>query len=122
MTAPTYRLFAFYNVTGGHLGHYDWEVTDGIGGPLLASGRSRTKRGAERAAADAAASCEEAIESRLERVRTRLAADGVRVDVRLDEQGRVCVHPACACSDVDHRRVMRAFLAIAGAVRWEVSA
>lgn len=122
MTAPTYYRFPAYGPTGGHLGHRTWEVTDGTGGPLLASGWSWTKRCARHAAAEAAASCEEAIESRLERVRTRLAADGLRVTVRLDEQGRVCVHPLCACSDRDHRRVMRAFFAITSAVLWEVSA
>jgi hypothetical protein len=40
---------------------------------------------------------------------------------RLDEQDRVCVRPLCACSDVDHRRVMRAFLTITRTVRWEGS-
>jgi hypothetical protein len=34
-----------------------WEVTDGIGGPVLASGRRLTRRGAEKAAAHAAALC-----------------------------------------------------------------
>jgi hypothetical protein len=51
----------------------------------------------------------------------RLHADGIDVSAEVDAQGRVCVHPLCACSDRDHRRVMAAFLAIAGVVRWEVA-
>lgn len=59
MTAPTFRLFAAHGLTsdGGRLGYRTWEVTDGIGGPLLVSGWALTRAGAERAAAEAAATC-----------------------------------------------------------------
>jgi hypothetical protein len=57
----------------------------------------------------------------MERVADRLRREGLPVVARLDDQDRVCVRPLCACSDVDHRRVMRAFLAITHTVRWEGS-
>lgn len=58
----------------------------------------------------------------LDAVVDRLHATGIDVTADLDDKGRVCVHPTCACSDRDHRRVMAAFLAIASVVRWECMA
>lgn len=119
MTArPVYRKFAAYGPAGGHLGHRTWEVTDGIGGPVLASGWAFTRRGAGRAASAAAGRCEEAIESRLGRLRDRFARDGLRLDVSVDDRGRVCVRPRCVCSDRDHRRVLLAFCRVVGPVLW----
>jgi hypothetical protein len=57
----------------------------------------------------------------MERVADRLRREGLPVVARLDEQDRMCVRPLCACSDVDHRRVMRAFLTITRTMRWEGS-
>ena len=58
MTAPTYRKFPHYGLVHPiALIAPRWEVTDGIGGPVLLSGRRLTRRGAEKAAAKAAATC-----------------------------------------------------------------
>jgi hypothetical protein len=121
MTAPTYRLYTQTNVHRAGLFRWDWEVTDGLTGPLLKSGTAWTRGGAEVEAALAAGACEPCLRLRLELVADRLGREGLPVVVRVDEQDRVCVRPLCACSDKDHRRVMRAFLAITRTVRWEGS-
>jgi hypothetical protein len=121
VTAPTYRLCARINVHRTGFARWAWEVTDGLVGPLLASGTTWTRGGAEVDGALAAAGCEPCLALQMERVADRLRREGLPVVARLDEQDRVCVRPLCACSDVDHRRVMRAFLAITRTVRWEGS-
>lgn len=57
MSEPVYYMrFASYR-SGGRLLRRTWEVTDGLGGRVLLSGRALTRRGAKRAAAAAAATC-----------------------------------------------------------------
>jgi hypothetical protein len=122
MTTPTYRLFAYHgHLIGGRLFRRTWRVTDGRTDVVLASGTAFTRRGAERARATAAAGCEPCLALRLELVADRLGREGLHVAVRLDAQDRVCVRPLCACSTRDEVRVLRAFLALTSAVRWEVS-
>jgi hypothetical protein len=121
VTAPTYTRFPATHPFRLGLLRWAWEVTDGYTGPVLATGTTRTRRGAQIAASFAAAGCEPALSLRLQWVADRLRREGLPVVARLDEQDRVCVRPLCACSDKDHRRVMRAFLAITRTVRWEGS-
>lgn len=124
MTAPTYRDRIVYGLTsdGGRLGHRTWEVTDGIGGPLLLSGWALTRAAAERAAADAAATCVPwTPQCDLDAIVERLHAEGLDVEAHYDDQSRVRVRPLCACSTWDEVRVLRAFLALTSAVRWEVA-
>jgi hypothetical protein len=115
---PTYRRFARYDVYRRGLLNWEWQVTDGIGGKLLLSGHRWTRTGAALDAALAAAICVEAFEVRLERICDRLAADGLHVEVSVDEQDRVCVRPLCACSTRDEVRVLAAFLALTSDVLW----
>lgn len=124
MTAPTYVNFPHYSTHRSPDFGWLWEVTDGIGGRVLTSGHRLTRRRAETAAALAAARCrrwDDVIRERLAAAVALLHNEGIDVTARLDA-GRVCVTPTCACSDRDHRRVMRAFLEIARSVRWEVPA
>jgi hypothetical protein len=99
---------------------WDWEVTDGIGGRVLASGRCWTRSGATLDTDLALLDCEPALQLRLDRAAERLTREGLPVRVRLDEQNRACVTPLCVCSDADHRHVMQEFARITGSVRWEV--
>lgn len=121
MTAPTYTRFTAVHAV--HLGllRWAWEVTDGYTGPLLATGTCHTRRGAQIAGTFAAAACVPSLGLRLEWTADRLRREGLPVLVRVDEQGRVCVRPQCACSTWDEVRVLRAFLALTSAVRWEVA-
>lgn len=121
MTAPTYRLFAHHGARRLGPLRWSWEVTDGIGGPLLAHGYRLTQRGAEKVAAKHAATCERWEDAQLAAIVARLHDDGIDVEARYDDRRRVCVRPTCACSDVDHRRVMLAFVSVVGPVRWEVA-
>jgi hypothetical protein len=121
VTAPTYTRFPATHPFRLGAFRWAWEVTDGYTGPVLATGTTRTRRGAQIAASFAAAGCEPALSLRLQWIADRLRREGLPVVARLDEQDRVCVRPLCACSDVDHRRVMRAFLTITRTVRWEGS-
>jgi hypothetical protein len=121
VTGPIYRKFPSYSAHRLGALRWAWEVTDGIGGKLLLSGHALTQSAAEREAANAAGRCEEAIESRLARVQDLFARDGLRFDVSIDEQGRVCVRPECPCSDRDHRRVLLAFCRVVGPVRYETA-
>jgi hypothetical protein len=97
-----------------------WQVGDGrlI---RLGSGTALTLRTAMRARDRFAATCrtpKAALLEDLAEVCERLHQDGIDVSAEVDERGRVCVRPACACSDKDHRRIMREFCAIVGPVRW----
>jgi hypothetical protein len=121
VTAPTYTRFPATHPFRLGLLRWAWEVTDGYTGPVLATGTTRTRRGAQIAASFAAAACEPALSLRLQWIADRLRREGLRVSVRLDEQDRVCVRPLCACSTRDEVRVLRAFLAITRTVRWEGS-
>jgi hypothetical protein len=118
-----YRKFARYDVYRRGLLNWEWQVTDGIGGLLLASGHRRTRRAALQGAMLATVSCrpwtpQGQLLADLDVVVERLHAAGIDVSAEVDERGRVCVRPACACSDRDHRRIMREFCAIVGPVRW----
>jgi hypothetical protein len=120
VTAPTYTRFPAVHPFRLGLLRWAWEVTDGYTGPVLATGTTRTRRGAQIAASFAAAGCEPALSLRLQWIADRLRREGLRVSVRLDEKGRACVRPLCACSTRDEVRVLRAFLALTSNVRWEV--
>jgi hypothetical protein len=118
-----YRKFARYDTYRRGLLAWEWQVTDGIGGTLLASGHRRTRRAALSDAMLAAAECrpwtpQGQLLADLDVVVERLHAAGIDVSAEVDERGRVCVRPLCACSDVDHRRVLLAFCRIVGPVRW----
>lgn len=119
MTAPTYTRFQATHTFRLRPFRWAWEVTDGHTGPVLATGTTRTRRGAQIAAAFAAAACEPALSLRLEWAADRLRREGLPVQVAVDEQGRVCVRPLCPCSTRDEVRVLRVFLALTSAVRWE---
>lgn len=124
MTAPTYRLFPHKHVWRTGLFHVEWEITDGIGGPVLESGHRRTRASADLDAGMAQALCKPhpalVLEQRLAPIVARLDREGLRVKVSVDERLRVCVRPLCPCSDRDHRHVMQEFARIASSVRWEV--
>jgi hypothetical protein len=121
VTAPTYTRFPATHPFRLGLLRWAWEVTDGYTGPVLATGTTRTRRGAQIAASFAAAGCEPALSLRLQWVADRLRREGLRVSVRLDEQDRARVRSLCACSTRDEVRVLAAFLALTSAVRWEGS-
>ncbi|GAA2696347.1 hypothetical protein [Actinoplanes palleronii] len=120
MTAPTYRRAPHRHVWQTRLGRWEWEVTDGIGGLVLAAGSTWTRAGAQIDSGIAQVLCVPSLELRLEWAADRLRREGLPVTVRQDEQGRVCVTPLCACSDAGHRHVMQEFARIVGSVRWEV--
>jgi hypothetical protein len=101
MTAPVYRLFPRYLVHRVRPFRWAWEVTDGLTGPLLASGTTWTRGGAEVEAALTAALCrrQPAGVCRCDRdvlhpltpgeakhLTAELAADGVPVTVQLDRR------------------------------------
>lgn len=119
MTA-TYSRFAHPHVWRTGLLRWDWEITDGLGGRVLDSGHAWTRVGADIESITAQIACEPSLALRLEQITDRLGREGIPVVARLDEQERVCVRPTCPCSDRDHRRVMKAFAAQVGPVRWEV--
>ena len=123
MSAPTYHLVPHPVVQREGLFRVSWAVTDGIGGPVLASGHRRTKGSAQLDVTIAKAlikpSPRRILQDRLAGIVGWLDRQGLQVDARIDEGGRVCVRPLCACSTRDEVRVLRAFLAITGAVRWE---
>jgi hypothetical protein len=98
-------------------GRWSWMVQDGMTGPTLASGTALTERAALRARIRAEVDCRPEQE-RLDDICARLLAEGLPVEARYDERHRVCVTAACACSDVDHRRVMLAFARVIGPVVW----
>lgn len=102
------------------LGRWSWQITDGMTGPVIATGTAPTERAALRRRIHTELRCRPEQE-RLDAICRDLLAEGLPVAAHYDARHRVCVTPACACSDVDHRRVMRAFLAIASAVVWEVA-
>ena len=104
------------------LGRWTWTITDGMTGPTLASGTAWTARAAMRRRLWAEARCHRRTPQHdLEEIVQQLHAEGIDVEAHFDDRQRVCVRPACACSDRDHRRVMAAFLAIASPVLWEVA-
>lgn len=116
MTA-TYSRFA-HRHTPRRVGlRWAWEITDGIGGSVLAEGRAWTRIGANEASILAQIACEPSLALLVERAADRLARQGLPVRARLDEQDRVCVTPLCACSTRDEVRVLREFLAITPNVR-----
>ncbi|GIE30127.1 hypothetical protein Ait01nite_031720 [Actinoplanes italicus] len=121
MTAPTYTRFPATHPFRLGLLRWAWEVTDGYTGPVLATGTTRTRRGAQITAAFAAAGCEPALSLRLQWIADRLRREGLPVVARLDEQDRVCVRALCPCSRDQHLRVMQQFFTITRAVRWEGS-
>lgn len=104
-------------------GRWAWTVGDGWL-CTLGEGVTVTRWGAYRARDRFAETCreltpeEKAFRDALDAVCERLHADGIDVSAEVDERGRVCVRPLCACSDVDHRRVLLAFCRIVGPVRW----
>jgi hypothetical protein len=123
-----YRKFARYDTYRRGLLAWEWQVTDGIGGTLLASGHRRTRRAALSDAMLAAAECrpwtpQGQLLADLDQVVERLHADGIDVSAEVDERGRVCVHPLCPCTGRQRWRAMQAFcLTIHEPIRWEVSA
>jgi hypothetical protein len=98
-------------------GCWRWTITETMTGPTLASGTALTQAGALRARIRAELRCRPEQE-RLDAICRDLLADGLPVAARYDERHRVCVTPACACSDRDHRRVMLAFARVVGPVVW----
>lgn len=120
MTA-VYNRLPVRDVRRVRLGRWVWLVTDGIGGPILAAGHARTRGAAEVDSSLAQADCKPSLLVRVERAADRLRRECLPVRVRVDELGRVCVRPVCACTTRDEVRVLAAFLAITGAVRWEVA-
>lgn len=125
MTAPTYRLF-LYRPEPIRVGlcRWAWMVGDGYL-IVLAEGATPTRWGARRARDRFAGQCRSVAEAAelelkaaLAEVVEQLHADGIDVVAELDERGRVCVRPLCACSTRDEVRVLAAFLAITSAVRW----
>lgn len=132
MSAPTFRHFPRQNVWFVRPFRWDWEITDGIGGPVIVNehdeplaGHRWTRGSAELDAAIASARCSPSprriLEERLAWVVGRLHRNGLPVKATIDERDRVCVRPLCACSTYDEVRILREFLAITSAVRWEVS-
>jgi hypothetical protein len=123
-----YRKFARYDVYRRGLLNWEWQVTDGIGGLLLASGHRRTRRAALQGAMLAAVSCrpwtpQGQLLADLDVVVERLHADGIDVSAEVDERGRVCVHPLCPCTGRQRWQAMQAFcLTLHQPIRWEVSA
>jgi hypothetical protein len=123
-----YRRFARYDVYRRGLLAWEWQVTDGIGGRLLASGHRRTRRAALSDAMLAAAECrpwtpQGQLLADLDVVVERLHADGIDVSAEVDERGRVCVHPLCPCTGRQRWQAMQAFcLTLHEPIRWEVSA
>lgn len=119
MTAPTYRRFTYLPMpTRVGPFRWAWEVTDGIGGPVLLSGTTRTRGGADRARVFASAQCEPALELRLDWIVSRLHDDGIDVEFSVDERRHVCVKPCCKVSTRDEVRALREFLAITSDVEW----
>ena|GEM_PF-2712937 len=99
------------------LGRWRWLIQDSMTGPVLASGHALTEAGALRARLRAEVSCRPEQE-RLDAICRDLLAAGLPVAAHYDERHRVCVTPACACSDRDHRRVMLRFARVVGPVVW----
>jgi hypothetical protein len=139
VTEPVYYFrVARYSTTGGRLLRRTWEVTDGIGGRVLLSGRALTRRGAERAAAEAAATCRPGpvgihrcdlpvrhLLSQMEAysLTRRLDRDGVPVTVRVDGPDggpkRVVLWPALRLSTRQQAHTLRLVTAETDApVRW----
>ncbi|GGN40367.1 hypothetical protein FHR83_007054 [Actinoplanes campanulatus] len=124
MTAPVYRDFLHTPMPHRLDRRWAWQVGDG---PLhvLGEGLTWTRWGAMRARDRFAATCrtpQQALLEDLAAVCEQLHRAGIDVSAEVDERGRVCVHPLCPCSDVDHRRVLLAFCRVVGPVRWEVNA
>jgi hypothetical protein len=120
MSAPTYREF-LHTPMPVRLGHrWSWHVGDGYL-TILGDGTTFTRWGAMRARDRFARTCRTpmaALLADLDAAIRRLRDAGIDVTARIDERGRVCVRSECACSDRDHRRVMREFLALTTAVLW----
>lgn len=116
MTA-TFNRFANRHVWPAGLFRWQWEITDGIGGRVLAEGHTFTRVGADTDSIRAQIDCEPSLALRVEQAADRLLRKGLPVRARLDEQNRVCVTPLCPCSTRDEVRMLAAFLAVTPDVR-----
>lgn len=102
------------------LGRWSWQITDGMTGPVLATGTAPTERAALRRRIHTELRCRPEQE-RLDAICRELLADGIEVRARYDERHRVCVRPCCEVSTRDEVRALGAFLAITADVVLEVA-
>lgn len=121
MTAPIrYTKFPSPACRRVRLGRWTWAVTDGLGGPVLTGGTTRTERGAHRRIGQALSCCERqerpAPETPVlhplspveaEAIKERLAADGIPVTIRVGDW--VHLYPA---GPVDTEGEVRALAAV----------
>lgn len=129
---PLYTRFAAPRSRRIRLGRWEWAVTDGIGGPVLASGHTLTWYGTSRRLDRAVRSCRprphhitrddrparhplSAVEAVA--ICDDLAAEGIRIVIRLGD----CVD-VTPCAAVDTAQEVRALAAVLGRtdvpVRW----
>jgi hypothetical protein len=101
-------------------GRWEWQITDGMTGPVLASGTAPTRGAALRRRIHAELRCRSEQE-RLDAICAELHEQGIDVEAHYDKAHRVCVRPCCDVSTRDETRALAQFLAITSAVVWEVA-
>ncbi|WP_045746420.1 hypothetical protein [Actinoplanes rectilineatus] len=131
---PVYvSRFPTWDATRTRLGHWDWRVTDGHTGPVLASGTAHTRRGADRAIEQAFRSYrfvrgdhrgDRPVLRPLDQLGAslltwRLQLRGVAVTVRVDGPGHVVLWPVFALTPEQEALTLHLVLRATDApVRW----